>query len=171
MISGYTPFSFDITDFIENGENQIFLIVRDDELGQCASGKQSHKRQSYGCFYTRTTGIWQTVWLEEVPTKYIKDFYFYPNIKEGTVTVDLLTSISGTYHIKIFFEDRMVGEESGKIDYRKKIKILLSEKHLWDLGKGNLYDVIIQFEDDKVFSYFGLREVKYKSYDFLLNNQ
>ncbi|MCE7909829.1 MAG: hypothetical protein DYH02_15920, partial [Candidatus Omnitrophica bacterium COP1] len=61
---GSTPFSFDITDALQNGENVITLKVYDDHrTGLQGSGKQSDKLESYGCMYTRTTGIWQTVWL------------------------------------------------------------------------------------------------------------
>ena len=170
-IGGYTPFSFDITKQLIDGENEIFMVVRDDELGKACSGKQSQKRQSYGCFYTRTTGIWQSVWLEQVPQKYIREFYFYPDVKNTSVKVDLLTSTSGKYDVEVSFNGYMVGRKQGKIDYRKTIKIPLSEKHLWTLGEGNLYDVKIRFEEDEVMSYFGLREVGYKGYDFILNGE
>ena len=62
---GYTSFSFDITDYVEIGDNTVVIYAKDDNrTGFQPSGKQSNLCQSYGCFYTRTTGIWQTVWLE-----------------------------------------------------------------------------------------------------------
>lgn len=168
---GYTPFAFDVTSALKEGENEIFLEVRDSEFGKSATGKQSKRKKSYGCFYTRTTGIWQSVWLEEVPEKYVKEFYFYPSVNDCAVDVDLFVSHSGKYSVEIFFEGRKVGESQGNIDYRSNIRIPLSEKHCWEEGKGNLYDVKIRFEEDEVYSYFGLREVEYKGYDFFLNGK
>lgn len=166
---GYTPFAFDITDVTHDGENEIFMVVRDGEKGKTTSGKQSQKRQSYGCFYTRTTGIWQSVWLEEIPVNHIKEFYFYPNVQTSSVVIDLSVSACGGYEIEIKFNGHIVGKKKGKIEYRKKIKIALAEKHLWVPGAGNLYDVKISFEKDTVSSYFGLREVAYQGDKFLLN--
>ena len=168
-VGGYTSFAVDITDLVADGENEIFMVVRDGEKGKTASGKQSQKRQSYGCFYTRTTGIWQSVWLEEKPVKYIKEVYFYPNVQNTSVKVDLRVSACGKYSIEVLFNGRTVGSQKGEIEYRKTVAIALSEKHLWKLGEGNLYDVKIRFEEDEVSSYFGLREVTYQGYDFLLN--
>ena len=122
---GYTPFAFDITDVTLDGENEIFMVVRDGEKGKSTSGKQSQKRQSYGCFYTRTTGIWQSVWLEEIPVNHIKEFYFYPNIQTSSVVIDLSVSACGGYEIEIKFNGHIVGKKKGKIEYRKNIKIAL----------------------------------------------
>ena len=62
---GYNSFSFDITDALREGENEITVCAQDDTRNGCQpSGKQSRRYESYGCYYTRTTGIWQTVWLE-----------------------------------------------------------------------------------------------------------
>ena len=168
---GYTPFAFDVTDALRSGENEIYLVVRDSEFGKNATGKQSKRRNSYGCFYTRTTGIWQSVWLEEVPQKQIQEFYFYPNINEVAVDLDLHVSACGNYAVEVYFENKLVGEEKGEIEYRKRLHIPLLEKRLWGVGCGNLYDVKIRFEEDEVYSYFGLREVGYKGYDFILNGE
>lgn len=170
-VGGYTPFSFDITNVAKVGKNVIYMVVNDDEYGKMLSGKQSPRKDSYGCFYTRTTGIWQSVWLEKTPKKYINNVYFYPNIENCSVDVDLCVSSKGTYSIEIYFNDHAVGSSTGEIAYSKKITISLTEKHLWELGKGNLYDVKISFEGDEVCSYFGLREVRYQGYDFLLNGK
>ena len=58
---GYTPFEVDLIPYAVEGENRITITVFDDMLSYFASGKQSYKKDSFGCFYTRTTGIWQTV--------------------------------------------------------------------------------------------------------------
>ena len=65
---GYVSFCFDITESVKEGENVLTLYARDDtRSGRQCKGKQSGIFQSVGCDYTRTTGIWQTVWLEFVP--------------------------------------------------------------------------------------------------------
>ena len=55
---GYTPFMFDITDTLHDGDNYLFVETSDHTTNQQAHGKQTHKDYSFGCFYTRTTGIW-----------------------------------------------------------------------------------------------------------------
>ena len=77
-VGGYTAFEADITSYVSLGENRITVLVHDDVRDCVTSGKQSKRRNSYGCFYTRCTGIWQTVWLEKTPKQYIKNFKFYP---------------------------------------------------------------------------------------------
>ena len=75
---GYVSFCFDITDYVKDGENVLTLSVRDDlRDGRQCRGKQSGVFYSVGCDYTRTTGIWQTVWLEFVPEAYMKKVYYY----------------------------------------------------------------------------------------------
>ena len=171
-VGGFTPFAFDITDFLNaSGENELFLTVYDNEYLQAATGKQSYKEKSFGCFYTRTTGIWQPVWLEYVPKNHIKQVFCYPDIHEVGVNIDLSVVCEGKYKIEILFGENLVGKAEGEIAYRKNIFIPLTEKHLWGLGEGNLYDVKITYEQDRVETYFGLREVKYEGYKFLLNGE
>lgn len=167
---GFTSFEFDITSYLRDGENKIGITVY-DENENLAFGKQSYKKNSFGCFYTRTTGIWQSVWLEYTPAKYIKEFYFYPDPETCAVEVELLTSHSGRYELEVWFEKKKVGSAKGEVDYKTRVRIPLSEKHLWELGKGNLYNVILRFEEDEIHSYFGLRTVGYEGYKFLLNGK
>lgn len=167
---GFTPFEFDITPWLREDRNEIELTVY-DENENIAFGKQSYKDKSFGCFYTRTTGIWQSVWLEYIPKDYIREFYFYPDIENCAVDVKLLTAGCGQYEITVLFEGKIVGSVTGDVDYKTKVRIPLSEKHLWDIGQGNLYDVVLKFEQDEVHSYFGLRKVEYQGYKFLLNGK
>lgn len=168
---GYTSFSFVVTDFIHDGQNEILLTVLDCEQRACASGKQSYKKGSFGCFYTRTTGIWQDVWIEYAPKKRVREFFFYPDEKKGSVTAEILTNGEGELNVDIFYDGRKVGGYKGCAAYRAKIEIGLTEKHPWKTGEGNLYDVEIDFGGDKVASYFGLRSVRYDGFDFLLNGE
>lgn len=68
---GYLPFSLEIADFLQDGDNELLIAVRDDSDASChARGKQKLKRG--GMFYTATSGIWQSVWLEQVPAAYVR---------------------------------------------------------------------------------------------------
>ena len=170
-VGGFTPFAFDVTDVLIGTENELYVCVYDDEQRDCPSGKQSYKRQSFGCFYTRTTGIWQSVWLEFVPGVRIKQIQFYPSVERPSVLTEIHTNGCEQCSIFVYYQDRKVGEYCGRVTYRAKFEILLSESHLWELGQGQLYDVIITFGDDTVYSYFGLREIGYRGYDFVLNGR
>ena len=88
---GYVSFSFDITDYAVLGKNTVTVHAMDDTRSRMIpSGKQSEKYSSWGCYYTRTTGIWQTVWLEFVPENYIKS----TNIISTQVSPQLLYWVS-----------------------------------------------------------------------------
>lgn len=166
---GYTPFEFDISRLLQE-ENYLEVEVY-DENQNVPFGKQTYKGKSFGCFYTRTTGIWQPVWLERTGRQYIEDFYFYPDVEKCAVDIDLHTSGKGSYAVTVSFDGREVGKSTGNIIHREKIHIPLSEKHLWQLGDGALYDVQLRFEEDRVESYFGLRTTEYRGMDFLINGQ
>lgn len=170
-VGGYTPFSFDITDVCSEGENILYLQVFDHEQRVCPSGKQSHKKQSFGCFYSRTTGIWQNVWLEFVPRIRLVQLHFSPSAQKQSVQVDLSANGCADCCIEIFYEDRLVGLFRGEISYHANVEIDLREKFLWESGCGRLYDVVVTFGEDLVFSYFGLRDVCYRGYEFLLNGK
>lgn len=169
---GYTHFKFDITDFINEGENTIALYVEDDtRSGFQPSGKQSDRFASYGCFYTRTTGIWQTVYLEHTPDKYIESFELFPDAKNGAVTFKVRTKGEGELKIKAEYEGKSEGETAILSDGFVTCTLQLSEKYLWELGNGRLYNLTLTFGEDEVKSYFGLRDVRMDGKRFLLNGK
>ena len=168
---GYTAFSVEITPFVKVGKNRIAVCVHDDVRENLPSGKQVKEALPHGCFYTRVTGIWQTVWLERTPEEYIKSVKFYPDIENCRVKAELITEGEGHTEISVLYQGRRVGHAEGDGYYRQNFDIELSEKHLWELGQGRLYDVIVRFGRDQVKSYFGLREVRYEGRKFLLNGR
>ena len=169
---GYVSFSFDITHLVREGENEITVFAQDDTRDRLIpSGKQSMIYQSRGCYYTRTTGIWQTVWLEFTPKTYIKHVKYYPNIQDASVTVEASLVGSGDFACDISYGGSPMGS------YRVKnaadqltFTVPLAEKHLWEVGKGRLYDVRFSFGEDTVYSYFGLRQVRLEGMISQLDN-
>lgn len=170
---GYTSFSFDITDLVNDGDNELFILCEDNvKARMVCRGKQSEQKKSHGCDYTRTTGIWQTVYLEYVPQAHLKSFRFYPDIDGCKVTVEAAVCGKADFTCEVYYEGKQVGLlQRQSLCSGGYFEIQLSEKHLWELGNGSLYDVVLRFGDDVVRSYFGLREVQLDGMHFLLNGK
>ena len=170
---GYTSFCFDITKHVAPGPNTLFVAVKDDvRSGLQPKGKQAHLYASSGCDYTRTTGIWQTVWLEFVPERRIQSAKYYPDPANGKVTVTGLVQGQGTLQLTALWEDKPVGEAALSVeDGFFTVQLDLSETHLWEPGKGGLYTLLLSFGEDRVKSYFGLRTAKFQGRKFLLNGK
>lgn len=161
---GYISFEVEITKYLKEGENTVTVYAEDDVRSPLqARGKQSEEFYSHGCDYTRTTGIWQTVYLEFREQSFIKSVRYYPNINEGTLTLTARLEGEGELSATAFWGENEVGTASSKTSGDSAtITLALKEKHLWEVGKGGLYDLELSFCGDKVKSYFGLREVALK---------
>lgn len=170
---GYSSFCFDITDFCREGENTLTLCAQDDTRSpDIPSGKQSDRYASYGCSYTRTTGIWQTVWLEFTPKSYIKSVRYYTDISSSSVSVHAELCGFGPLKAEVLFDGRAVGSAETVVNGSTAVlNISLTELHLWEIGRGNLYDVVLSFGEDRVKSYFGMRSIGFDGYKFLLNGK
>ena len=178
---GYTPFCFDITGALKEAGNAVILCAQDDiRSGKQPGGKQSERLASYGCSYTRTTGIWQTVWMEAVGEAYVKNIRYYPNISACQVNVELVMAGNwqdASLKAEAYYEGKKVGEaETDCVSQCPMLTIPLSERHLWSAGEGNLYDVKVTLSRaavmlDEITSYFGLREVGLSDRAFLLNGK
>ena len=170
---GYVSFVLDITDKIHQGDNEIAVFAQDDTRDtMIPSGKQSASYHSWGCFYTRTTGIWQTVWLEFVPNAYVENACYMTDCADNTVTVTAKLNGCADFACRITFDGKPMGcyeasAASGLITFT----VPLSELYRWDIGQGNLYDVTLTFGEDTVQSYFGMRDLAFDGYRFLLNGR
>lgn len=170
---GYTSFTFDITKLAAEGDNNLVVYAKDDvRSGDQPKGKQSGLFYSHGCDYTRTTGIWQTVWMEFVPKSYIESVQYYPNIADSTVTIKAVTKGDGILKAEALYEGKSCGSAQAKVCAGNAVlTVPLSELHLWEAGNGRLYDLELRFGDDLVHSYFGMREVKIEGEKVLLNGK
>lgn len=179
---GYTSFTFDITSHVRKGVNVISICAEDDvRTGLQPGGKQSSRFESYGCYYTRTTGIWQTVWLESVPKTYLKSFNVVPD--PDNKCVHLSASLQGnitegmTFTVKAMYDNRLSGEQTSKVSGNHlNLAVGVSDVHLWEPGIPRLYDLeftLCQGDKciDSVKSYFGMRTVTLTDNEILINGK
>ena len=90
---GYLPFSADITDYLQEGDNELIVRIQDESnTSWHARGKQSLKPG--GMFYTAQSGLWQTVWMEIVPVNYIEQIFYHTDYDQGLVHLKVLTQHS-----------------------------------------------------------------------------
>ena len=170
---GYVSFCFDVTEAVREGENVLTVYAEDDERDPLIPrGKQSELFYSHGCDYTRTTGIWQTVWLEFLPETHIEKIKIFPSVETGSFDVEALLKGAGTLTVEAAYEGRPMGAASVKAEGGLvRLHLPLQETHLWELGCGRLYDLKLTYGEDRVQSYAGLRSVRLDGYRFLLNGK
>ena len=172
-VGGYVGFDIDITNYVNKGqENTITVCAIDTHPKGKASGKQSKNYYSMGCDYTRTTGIWQTVWLEYVEKSYIKSVKYYPSIEDKSVQIEVETVGKAEFCAEASYKGKCVGCVSAKLNAGiSRVTLKLDELHLWEVGKGRLYDLTLTYGKDKVKSYFGIRSTAFDNKNYLLNGK
>ena len=170
---GYTSFSFDITEYLRAGQNELQVRCEDDTRDpMVCSGKQSDRPESYECMYTRTTGIWQTVYLEFAPKNYMISAVYQTDPANGCLHLRVNTQGDGTVRAKAFWQGREAGRAGAEARCGfARLTLPLSETHLWEIGKGGLYDLELSFGEDIVHSYFGLRSLAIEGHAFMLNGK
>lgn len=170
---GYDGFSFDITDLLKpSGEQEIVVGVWDpSDQGFQPCGKQAVKPE--GIWYTSTTGIWQTVWLEPVSPTHIASVRLTPDIDKGHLHVEAaITGLQGDGHVECIARDphektKVVGKARLRVDQStgKAIGDLsIDNVKLWSPDAPALYDLEITLDAsqpgiDRVNSYFGMRKI------------
>ena len=170
---GYVSFAFDIAAFVHPGENIITVYAEDDERdSMIPRGKQSDRYYSYGCSYTRTTGIWQTVWLEFLPHTHIEKVKFYPDVDTGAVRITAELCGAAELSVSATYQGKEVGSVSKSVNGGyTELTIQFSEVHLWEVGCGRLYDLTLRYGEDTVKSYVGLRSIQLDGLRFRLNGK
>ena len=173
---GYVSFEFDITDYLTTGKN--VLVIRAKDLLRSKNqpgGKQSDRYNSYGCYYTRTTGIWQSVWLESTGAEYIRSVKYDCNVEASEITVNakLFGGAGKTLKAEAFWQGKKVGEAEVVASSSGicSVTVPLSEIHLWEVGKGGLYDLVLTFGEDVVKSYFGMRTLTLDDQALVINGK
>ncbi len=179
---GYTSFTVDITKAARPGVNSVTVYAADHlRTGKQPSGKQCHEFASFGCFYTRTTGIWQSVWLEIVPDTYLCQLETIPDPDNGSAHLRVFTNAPASglkITAKATLDGKAVGEASAACTGTcTALTLPVRETALWELGAPNLYDLALTLETndgqvlDTVSSYFGLRKIELKDGAILLNGK
>ncbi len=174
---GYTSFSMDITDKLHNGQNEIIVKVYDPtNEGVGPHGKQV--LQPGGIYYTASSGIWQTVWLENVPQVFIDNLRITPDVDNKQVRILVSTnekSSSLSVTVKASDGSSITGSANSEL------VLPIADAHLWSPGDPYLYDLSVDLvQDNKIMdhvdSYFGMRKVSIQKDDagfdriFLNNN-
>ena len=179
---GSDSFSVDITDFVSPGSTHSLVVNATSDLRSYnqPAGKQSLRQGNFECMYTRTTGIWQTVWMEAVDAA-------------GIAYVETSTDIDRS---EVSFKFSMLGDnrdcivsaavyEAGKVVAKGDTKacsgsflsLNLKKMKLWSPENPYLYDVVFTVKDaqgnvlDEVKSYFGMRKIHFEGNKLYLNNE
>ena len=178
---GYVSFTFEVTAALKPGENSLIVCAEDDQRhGRQPYGKQSDRYHSYACSYTRTTGIWQTVWLEWVNPVYIKGVKMIPDATNGTLFLDaeIAGNASGMRLEAIAsFAGTPEAEACAQVDgNHARLTLQVQNRHLWMPGEGNLYDLHLTLLDangpvDEADSYFALRTIAFDGKKCLINGK
>lgn len=165
---GFTPFSFNITPYL-NGKSNQKLVVRvwdPSDKGYQPRGKQTSNPE--GIWYTPVTGIWQTVWLEPVATNHITSVKSIPNIDNGTMNVTVGTSMPcNTSIVEVKLMDKGQVVASAKGIQGKELRLAVQNPTLWDTTNPYLYDMKVSLvKDGKVLddvkSYTAFRKISAK---------
>lgn len=178
---GYTPIALDITPWLRRGENLLVIHAQDDSRSPWVlAGKQCPDYASRRCHYTRTTGIWQTVWLEPVPASYLAGLRLTPLVEAGQLLIEATVggaSARGRLAAAATLDGQPVGSLSVPFAGRQATSVLpLDAIETWAPGRPTLYDLTLTLETeggsrDEVQSYFGMRSVGLSERAILLNGE
>ena len=174
------PFTLDITDFVADGENDLTVCCWDptgnrDRGFFNSRGKQSLKPA--GCFYTRVSGIWQSVWMETVPADYISGYKVVTDIDAGTVAVEVKVEGEAEQRTEISVfdaEGRKVAEATPSFTFTSCLH--LESPHFWSPEDPYLYHFTAKYGRDEIKGYFGMRKIEKRKdkngvLRFFLNNR
>ena len=162
---GYDAFSFDITDAVNrSGANELVVIAWDPtDAGTQPRGKQV--RKPHGIWYTSSSGIWQTVWLEPVNAAHITELKITPDVDNGTVTVLPSTPPTlGVCMAELTIRDGRKVVHTASVNAGRSITMPVKNARLWSPEDPHLYNLTICLKlgsrtIDKVESYFGMRKI------------
>ena len=183
---GHVPFSVDITDFLVLGVNIVCLRVTDETKRDQPVGKQCPGERIDRCWYTPTTGIWRSVWLEPVPGAFIRGLTLIPNRETRTLAMkfDLGGDVAESeLSVRVTYEGSLVAECAARCTDRA-MELSLSIPHqdyvddtdCWTPVRPALFGLTAclkkeDAEPDRIESYFGMRDVATREGMVLLNGR
>ncbi len=148
-VGGYLPFSYEIKEYLVEGENEIVVKVKDvSDTSYHSRGKQKLKRG--GIWYTATSGIWLPVWMESVPEGYIEKLKLTPDIDNQILKITVFCTEKSA---KLQYLNKTV-----EIETNKEIELKIDDMHLWSVEDPYLYPITVSTSKDKVESYFAMRK-------------
>ncbi|MBD2868452.1 glycoside hydrolase family 2 protein [Paenibacillus arenilitoris] len=188
---GHTPFHADVTSVLNGAGESNSIVVRAKDYSKDVTlprGKQYWKEQSEQVFYTRTTGIWQPVWLEPVSPAHLDRVRMTPDIDANKIHIrGFFNGIEGLanlrFGIRITFGGELIAEDVIRVTAAEEevsIKLHDFNDHglgrWWSPEKPNLYDAEFTLlgggeELDRVVSYFGMRKISIEDGVVCLNNR
>ncbi|GHB56220.1 beta-galactosidase [Persicitalea jodogahamensis] len=166
---GYDPFSFDITPLLVKGEQQEIVVRVWDPTSDGPQPRGKQLKQPRGIWYTPVTGIWQTVWLEKVPTSYIESTKNTPDIDRNVVTVSAVAQNAqegDILRIRAWDKTTMMSEKEVALDATAELPVVNTV--LWEPGNPYLYELTVALVRknkvvDEVRSYFAMRKISRKA--------
>lgn len=180
---GTSSFSFDITPFVTAGKTHSLVVHAESDLrsGKQPAGKQSLQLKSRTCNYTRTTGIWQTVWMEPVSGEALAQVQVDTDIDQGQIVVHPLFFHEGGAKLKVIVtapnaSKKSVAEKTVTAANNSVVVLPMKKFRTWSPEDPFLYDVKYQVIDsegkivDEVSSYIGMRKVHLQGNRIYLNN-
>ncbi len=179
---GSSSFSLDITPAVQPGNthNLVVFVTDKPRSGLQAVGKQSTQYHSYGCFYTRVTGIWQTVWMEAVSPYGLRSARTYPDIDQQQLIIVpefYRSSNNETLEITLYDNNRQVSRKVVKCNNGSSIILPVKKMKLWSPESPYLYDITYRIKNvsgkiiDEVKSYVGMRKIQTSDGQIYLNNE
>jgi len=158
---GYDPFTFDVTDALTSGARQQVVVSVWDPTDQGGQPRGKQVLHPHSIWYTAVTGIWQTVWLEPVPSSYISSLLITPNLDANSVTVIAHVPPgpeSRVVHVTALDGARAVATGNGMAE--NPITLKIPDPQLWSPSHPFLYHLRIALASgDSVTSYFGMRKI------------
>lgn len=179
---GTSSFDYDITKYITVGKSHNLVLSVKDEVrsGQQPGGKQCFALKSEGCSYTRTTGIWQTVWLEAVALNGMKDCFVLPDLDNSKFVFQpryYSLERGMKLRIKVLDGAKIVAQQEMAAAQNIPCELTVKNPKSWSPESPFLYDVIYQVIDkqnaviDEVKGYAGMRKVHIEGNRLYLNNR
>lgn len=157
-VGGYLPFEADITDAVFSGQNMLHVVVSDPtDTSDISRGKQ--KLKNGGMFYQCQSGIWQTVWMEEVPRRYIRYLKMTPLFDDKALEISVITnSRTETDDVECVVHDKEYDDQTFRLKSGSSFRLSLDHLHPWSPEDPFLYGLTIRMGEDKVESYFAMRK-------------